>query len=132
MKVVAIVKELCEVISGTSDNGNDWEKQMIVVETCDIEPKTLAIEFMGIRRVKGTKTLQVGDRVEVTFGIRCNEYQGKWYTRLDGTGCTLLERTHREEVVKEEEPAAPAPTQTELEMPPSGENEMPPENDLPF
>lgn len=108
MKVVAIVKEVCPIISGTSDNGNDWEKQQIVVETCDIEPKLLAIDFMGERRVKGTKTLQKGDRVEVTFGIRCNEYLGKYYTRLDGTGCTLLERTQREELVKEEAPAPPA------------------------
>ena len=123
MKVVAIVKQVCEVISGTSDNGNDWEKQQIVVETCDIEPKTLAIEFMGERRVKGTKHLQVGDRVEVTFGIRCNEYQGKWYTRLDGTGCVLLERTQREELVKEEEPAPSAPVQETLEMPSEGDNE---------
>lgn len=119
MKVVAIVKEVCPIISGTSDNGNPWEKQQIVVETCDIEPKLLAIDFMGERRVKGTKTLQKGDRVEVTFGIRCNEYLGKYYTRLDGTGCTLLERTQREELVKEEAPAPPAESeQLRMDCPP--------------
>lgn len=123
MKVVAIVKEVCPIISGTSDNGNPWEKQQIVVETCDIEPKLLAVDFMGERRVKGTKTLQKGDRVEVTFGIRCNEYLGKYYTRLDGTGCTLLERTQREELVKEETPAPPAEGEQQvLEMPPSDES----------
>jgi len=122
MKVVAIVKEVCPVISGTSDNGNDWERQTIVVETCDIEPKTLAIEFMGERKTKGTKTLREGDRVEVTFGIRCNEYQGKWYTRLDGGGCTLLARAENREIAKDED------TQTESAGA-GGQTEMPPEND---
>lgn len=121
MKVVAIVKEVQPVISGTSDNGNDWEKQTIVVETCDIEPKTLAVEFMGERKTKGTKTLQVGDRVEVSFGIRCNEYQGKWYTRLDGGGCTLLARAERREIAAEEAAEAAPAGQMQMEMPPEEE-----------
>lgn len=107
MKVVAIVKVVEPVISGTSDNGNDWERQTVVVETCDIEPKTLAIEFIGERKTKGTKTLREGDRVEVTFGIRCNEFKGKWYTRLEGSSCTLLARAEMRPIATPD-PEAPA------------------------
>lgn len=115
MKTFARVVELCPVISGTSDNGNDWEKQTVVVETLALEPQVLAIEFMGERKTKMTKTLQQGQQVEVDFVIRCNEYVGKWYTRLDGLRIQPMQLM--------EQPAQPTPqgVQQTLEMPPTEE-----------
>lgn len=119
MKTFAKVVELCPVISGTSDNGNDWEKQMVVVETLALEPQVLAIEFMGERKTKMTKPLQRGQQVEVDFVIRSNEYQGKWYTRLDGLRIQPLQPAGQ--------PAQPTPpgVQQAVEMPPA-------EEDLPY
>ena len=116
MKAFAKVIELCPIISGTSDNGNDWEKQTVVFETLALEPQTLAVEFMGERKTKQTKTLQVGQQVEVNFSIRCNVYLDKWYTRLDGISVRPLQT---------ETPApapAPAGVQATMEMPPTEEN----------
>ena len=118
MKAFCRVMEVCPVISGTSDNGNDWEKQTVVFETLALEPQTLAIEFMGERKTKQTKPLKVGQQVEVTFGINCREYQGKWYTRLDGFGVTPMK--------PEETPKPAEGEQMQMEMPPA------PEEDLPF
>ncbi len=84
MKIVAKIIEMGPVMSGTSDNGNNWEKQTVVVETLGLEPEKLAIEFMGEHKTKKTKVLSVGDHVDVVFAIKCREYMGKWYTRLDG------------------------------------------------
>lgn len=116
MKAYAKVTELCPIISGMSDNGNDWEKQTVVFETLALEPQTLAVEFMGERKTKQTKPLQVGQQVEVNFVIRCNEYQNKWYTRLDGISVRPLQT---------EAPApapAPAGVQATMEMPPDNED----------
>lgn len=116
MKAFAKVIKLCPIISGMSDNGNDWEKQTVVFETLALEPQTLAVEFMGERKTKQTKTLQVGQQVEVNFSIRCNEYQDKWYTRLDGISVRPLQT---------ETPApapAPAGVQATMEMPPDNED----------
>ena len=119
MKAFAKVTALCPVISGMSDNGNDWEKQTVVFETLALEPQTLAVEFMGERKTKQTKTLQVGQQVEVNFSIRCNEYQDKWFTRLDGISVRPLQT---------ETPApAPAPAGVQATM------EIPSDNDdLPY
>ena len=117
MKAFAKVVKLCPIISGMSDNGNDWEKQTVVFETLALEPQTLAVEFMGERKTKQTKTLQVGQQVEVNFVIRCNEYQDKWYTRLDGMSVRPLPT----------ETPTPAPTGERVKM------EVPPDNeDLPY
>mgnify|MGYP003390405645 CR=1 FL=1 len=92
MKVLAKVHFLDEVLSGTSDNGNSWEKQTVVVRVPgESEDRFLAIEFMGERKTQVTKLLQVGQTVEVTFVIISREYQGKWYTRLDGVSIVPLQ-----------------------------------------
>lgn len=116
MKAFCRVMELCPIISGTSDNGNDWERQTVVFETLALEPQTLAIEFMGERKTKQTKPLKVGQQVEVTFGINCREYQGKWYTRLDGFGVTPMK--------PEEAPKPAEGEQTQIEMPPAPEEDL--------
>ena len=97
------------VICGTSDNGNDWEKQTVVFETLALEPTTLAVDFMGERKTKQTKTLQVGQQVEVDFAIRCRPFQDKWFTNLDGISVKPLR--------VETAPAAPAGVQQTMEMP---------------
>lgn len=117
MIVFAKVTEVQPVISGTSDNGNDWEKQVVVFETLALEPQTLAVEFMGERRTKQTKTLNIGDQVEVNFRIACNEYKGKWFTRLDGLSVKALQTQLPAAGVQ----APPAGVQTAIEMPPEEE-----------
>ena len=92
MKILAKVHFLDEVISGTSDNGVDWEKQIVVVAVPgESSNRLLAIEFMGERKTQVTKLLQVGQVVEVTFGISSREHEGKWYTRLDGISIVPLQ-----------------------------------------
>lgn len=112
MRIVAKVKVVDQLISGQSDNGNDWERQLVVVETMDVEPKILAVDFMGVRKTKVTKTLQEGDCVEVNFVINCREFEGKWYTKLDGLGIVKLQPRRQEE-------------QKALEMPPASEEDLP-------
>ena len=106
MKVLAKVFELGPVISGTSSNGTDWEKQTTVLEVQTLEPYQLAVEFMGERYTKQTKKLQVGQLVEVDFRIRCNKFEDKWFTRLDGFRLNVLapQESNSQQNVTEEEP----------------------------
>lgn len=92
MKVLGKVHFLDEVLSGTSDNGNSWEKQTVVVRVPgENDDRFLAIEFMGERKTQTTRLLQVGQTVDVTFAINSREFQGKWYTRLDGISIVPLQ-----------------------------------------
>lgn len=90
MKVQAKVLEVGMLVSGQSDNGTDWEKQQVVVETTEMESTQLAIDFIGERKTVTTKKLKVGDVVEVNFGIRCRKWADKWFTNLDGRSIRLL------------------------------------------
>ena len=112
MKVVGKVKVVDQLVSGQSNNGNDWERQLVVVETMDVEPKLLAVDFMGVRKTKVTKTLKEGDIVEVSFVINCREFEDKWYTKLDGLSIAKLQN-------------AAAGEQQTLAMPPAPEEDLP-------
>lgn len=101
--------EVEPLISGTSDNGNDWEKQQIIVETVGLDPQLLAIDYMGQRRTAVTKTLQTGDIVIVDFRIRCRKWGDKWFTGLDGTYIEVESRLQTT--------APGAPTEPSVEMP---------------
>lgn len=85
MKIYAKVVEVGELISGTSDNGNDWEKQQVVFETTHAAtPKHLAIDFMGERKTKTTKKLKKGQLCEVIFEPTSRKWGDKWFTNLEG------------------------------------------------
>lgn len=104
MKANAKVLEVGLLVSGQSDNGTDWEKQQVVVETLELEPQQLAIDFMGERRTKTTKTLKTGDEVTVSFGIRCRKWADKWFTNLEGYGIQLTKKLDAGEGQEGKEP----------------------------
>lgn len=94
MKAYCKVIKTEPVVSGTSDNGNPWERQLVILETMGLEPQTLAVDFMGERRTAKTKSLQPGQVVEVIFAIKCTEYMGKWFTKLEGFSIAPLPITN--------------------------------------
>jgi len=80
------VKELLEVQSGTSKAGKDWKKQVFIVsnnEGYEGKEQIFAFEMFGTEKVDNlSKYNKVGDKVEVSFNIQTNEYNGKYYTSL--------------------------------------------------
>ena len=92
MKIFAKVHVVGDVISGTSDNGNDWEKQTIVFQIQDEErERFLAVDFMGERKTRTTKTLKPGDLCEVNYTVSSTAYMDKWYTHAEGINVTPLQ-----------------------------------------
>ena len=109
MKVRGKVLEVEPLVSGTSDNGNDWERQQVIVETLELDPQVLAVDFMGQRRTEITKTLKPGDIVIIEFKVRCRKWGDKWFTGLDGTFISVESRLGGQ--------TAEAPTDPPVQMP---------------
>lgn len=82
MKQVLKVHTVDIVVSGTSAQGKDWEKQMVVFKLED--EKRLAVTFFGSDLVAITKTLQPNQLCEVVYNVESREYNGKWYTDVKG------------------------------------------------
>lgn len=78
-----------ELIEGTSSNGNPWEKQMVVFEAIGGARK-LAVSFMNERKTRITKKLKVGQYCDLTYEVSSREYEGKWFTQVDGIAIVPL------------------------------------------
>lgn len=90
MKSYLKVNTVLEVNCGKSDNGVEWERQTVVFDTTAESSRQLAIEFMGERRTQTTKKLKVGQLCEVVYEPLSREYNGRWYTHLEGLSCKPL------------------------------------------
>lgn len=84
------VKAKLDVVSGTSAQGKQWSKQDVVIETVDGQDKngndylsTLAITFFG-DKVQKLGQIEVNDTVKASFSVKSNEYQGRYFTNVNG------------------------------------------------
>ena len=71
---------------GTSKAGKQWKKVVFVCETDEQYNNTYAFEiFQGEGKTKADDFISkynVGDTVNVTFNVSCNEWNGKYFTGL--------------------------------------------------
>ena len=86
-KVTGTIKEFLEVKSGISKaTDKEWKKQIFIVTNNDGyngNEMLYAFEVFGAEKVENlTKYNKVGDVVDVTFNVKCNEYNGNYYTSL--------------------------------------------------
>lgn len=104
MKEILKVERVLDLKEGQSDNGVFWEKQTVVFSRMGDSPTMLAVTFVGERKTKVTKCLVVGQVCEVTYGVKSREFEGKWYTDVEGFSCALLQRVQEPENTTPEKP----------------------------
>jgi hypothetical protein len=100
-KVKGTIIEFKEIQEGTSAKGVNWKKQVYILDTKEEYDNILAFEVFGsgekvanVEKVR--KYNKEGDSVTVTFNIRCNEYEGRYFTSLSSWKIEKIEETYEE------------------------------------
>ena len=115
---MAIIKEngtiavLGEVQSGTSQNGNPWYRQTIVVDVAGYNGSYRKVALQASGNVVGDLDgAAVGDKVEISYQVTAREWNGKWYNNVDLYKVEFLEPQMQQPAVPAypAAPAAPAP-----------------------
>lgn len=78
MEFFGRIKEIGEVVKGTSEKG-DWQRQTVVVETFEMPTTYLAIDAIGDRIAK-LATLQPGMAVRALFAVSSRKGEKGWFT----------------------------------------------------
>jgi hypothetical protein len=65
--------------SGISKTGNSWQKQEFVIETLEPFPRKVCANLWG-ERTAVLETLNIDDKVVMSFDLESREFNGKWYT----------------------------------------------------
>ena len=98
-KVKGIISHMGEIQQGTSQNGYDWARQIIVIDVVAFNGTFSKIALTAQnQRVDDLQNYQIGDRVEVGYSVTAREYQGKWFNNVDLVNIKFLDEV------------APAPT----------------------
>ena len=84
LKVTGKITKILDKVTGTKKDGSgEWVKQSFVIDNGEQYNNLACFEVFGNEKVENlNKFNKVGDNVEVTFNIGCNEWQGKYYTTL--------------------------------------------------
>ena len=78
------VHQLLEIEKGISKSDKEWEKQTLVIDNGDQYNPYQAISFFGDKKVALLAELKKGQEVEVSINLSSKEFNGKWYSGIDG------------------------------------------------
>ena len=83
-RVKGIISHMGEIQQGTSQNGYDWARQIIVLDVASFNGTFSKIALTAQnQRVDDLQNYQIGDRVEVGYSVTAREWDGKWFNNVD-------------------------------------------------
>ena len=144
--VKGIISQFGQVESGTTQNGNSWSRQVVVLDVAGFGNTFSKIALTAQnQRVEELQNYQIGDRVEVGYSVTAREWNGKWFNNVDLVNINFIEEFAPAAPAPQVAPVAPAaprqaaapqarvqrPARTTPLVPP-GANLEPQEDDLPI
>ena len=119
------ISYMSEVQSGTTNNGNTWQRMTLHLEIPGFQGSIFKQVFqVSGKAVDDVLAFKVGDKVNVSFSLYAREWNGKWYNNVD------LVKIQAGQAKQAEQPQAEsAPAQAEQ---PQVVGEQVAENDLPW
>lgn len=88
-----------DVENGTSKNGKEWQKQLILIDDLKYNP-TICIQAFG-DKVGLISGLEIGKEYNFSININSREFKGKYYTNID---LWKVDKVEVEEVESEDIP----------------------------
>lgn len=77
---IIVVMPAREGVSQSS--GNPWKSQEYVIETQEMHPKKCCFNVFGAEKIQQFN-IQLGEMLTVSIEINANEYQGRWYNKIN-------------------------------------------------
>lgn len=77
-QITGILREITQVQNGVSSQGNQWQKCEAIVEVQEGQYNTTYVFTVFNKEI----SIPVGSTVVVDFYVKCNQYNGKWFTNL--------------------------------------------------
>lgn len=130
MEVTGFVRHALEAKSGVSQRtGNPWMARDYVLEIPGQYPKHMVFTVFGEDRIKQF-AIRKDEEITVHFDIDANEYQGKWYNKIQAYNVT---RTGQQQVAPPASQPPPTVNSAQEPFPPvQQDNGGGSADDLPF
>jgi hypothetical protein len=83
MEITGKIISVLPASEGVSRMGNKWKKQEYVLETQEQYSKKVCFGLFGSEKIDQA-AIKEGEVVTVHFDIESREFNGKWYTSING------------------------------------------------
>lgn len=80
MEFTVKIKEILSPVFGENEKGS-WHKQIVLVETLERIPRTVAVSFWG-ERTENLKNFNLGELVKISINLESRLYNERWYTEV--------------------------------------------------
>ena len=84
LEVTGVIEKILPLETGTTKDGKEWKKQNFLLKTDEQYNNLYCFEIFGEEKVDNfLKYNKVGQSVKVDFNVGCNEWNGKYFTKLN-------------------------------------------------
>ncbi len=126
MEIIGTIQEVFQPVSGTSQRGNPYTTQVIVITYGDQYPKTLALTLMNKYVETYGAYLAPGQRLKFSFDVSSREYNGRYYTECSVWKIeSLQERQQSHQAAPMPAPAPMPGAVPQQQFPQSAQQQMP-------
>ena len=83
MEIQGKITKILDVEKGQKNDGGEWQKINFLVETDEQYNNLYCFEIFGVEKVANFQKYNlVGATVKVSFNVKTNEWQGRYFTSL--------------------------------------------------
>lgn len=83
MQIEGKIIKVLPIQSGTSKNGNAWQKQEFLLETNEQYAKQIIFSLFGDKLTDNASKVVENNLVQVSFDIESREFNGRWFTNCN-------------------------------------------------
>lgn len=134
MQLKGVIKKVFDLRSGTSQRGTQWQSQSYLIEEVGNRfNQSVVFDVFGEDKINEF-ALAEGLMVEVSLELTTNEWQGKFYNKVNCYAARPVDDGHalpQQSVFKAEPQQAP-PVQTPQPVQAATQPSVPQNDDLPF
>jgi hypothetical protein len=80
LKIKGKIIDVPEMITGTKNNGEQWARQDVIIETEGQYPKKICIQLWN--SVIDKQPIRIGVSYEFSINIESKEFNEKWFTNV--------------------------------------------------
>ncbi|MBR1775060.1 MAG: DUF3127 domain-containing protein [Bacteroidales bacterium] len=91
MEVTGKIFEIGNVEKGVSQNGTPWFRRVLVIQTMEDYPKTIAMTLFGEERCKQLNNVQLGQTINAKISLNSRKYEGRWFSEISCIGIGVFQ-----------------------------------------
>ena len=84
MDIHGKINKILPLESGVSKAGKEWKKQSVLIDTGDEYNPIVLVNAFGEEKIKSLNKFQEGDTIDISCNVYSREFNGKYYTSIDG------------------------------------------------